>query len=91
MKTNFGSMFTLAIMALISLPGCVFLSSTSGEDVWSVGMVNDNSIVVKRRAMRNSEGKEEASSSAELRLNQGILDAVFGSNRQDAPADASTQ
>lgn len=91
MKTNFNFRSFLAIVLLIPLTGCIFLSSTQGEDVWSIGMVNDNSLVLKRRAMRNSEGKEEASSSAELRLNQGLLDALLGSNSQDNSADPSPQ
>ncbi len=91
MKANFRSMCVLAVALLISIPGCVFLSSTQGEDEWAFGMRNDNLVVIKRRAMKNHEGKEEASSSAELRLNQGLLDVLTGSDKQDSPADASSQ
>ncbi len=91
MKTNFSFRSVLTIALLIPLSGCIFLASTKGEDEWSLGMRNDNMMVLKRRAFKNHEGKEEASSQAELRLNQGLLDALIGSDSQDAPADASSQ
>lgn len=91
MKTNFGFRSILLTALCLPLTGCVFLSNTQGEDEWSLGMRNDNMVVLRRRAMRNSEGKEEASSSAELRLNQGLLDALLGSSNQDTRADPSSQ
>lgn len=91
MKANFIFRSILTLALLIPLTGCIFLSTTAGEDKWSVGMVNDNSIVIRRRAMKNSEGKEEASSNAELRLNQGLLDVLTGANSQDDPADPSSR
>ena len=91
MKTNFSFRSFLTITLMAPLSGCIFLSTTQGEDKWSVGMVNDNSIVIRRRAMKNHEGKEEASSNAELRLNQGLLDVLTGANSQDDSADPTSQ
>ena len=91
MKTNFSFRILLSLALIIPLAGCIFLSTTQGEDEWSLGIRNDNALVIHRRAMKNAEGKEEASSKAELRLNQGLLDALLGSNSQDSPADPSSQ
>lgn len=91
MKANFSFRSFLATALIIPLSGCIFLSSTQGEDEWSFGLRNDNALVLKRRALKNSDGKEEASSQAELRLNQGLLDALIGSDRQDDPTDPSPE
>lgn len=67
------------VCALVVFQGCVVLTGTSGEDTWSLGIRNDNALVITRRALKNSEGKEEASASMELKINQGILDAILSS------------
>lgn len=91
MKANFIFRSALTIALLIPLAGCIFLSTTQGEDEWSFGVSNDNKVVIKRRAFKNHEGKEEASSQAELRLNQGLLDALIGSDNKDEPTAPSSQ
>lgn len=69
-----------ALVFLLSLTtGCIVTTGTFGEDEWSFGLRNDNALVIHRRAMRNSEGKEEASANVELKINQGVLDAILPS------------
>jgi hypothetical protein len=83
--------FAIVEVCLLTIfSGCIVTAGTSGEDTWSFGLRNDNALVIHRRAMRNSEGKEEASASVELKINQGVLDAILPS-KPDSGSDSDPE